>query len=622
MVPSSPKDRPADDGIIEYWAGNPGVEIFHGHIMTAGRETRPGARKPAAASSGPVPRGEDSCAALASKVPCYMSAPEFCDFVGAFAQETHRRFRHCTVLHGRNTEEYLIAILLDSAKSVNELLERFDRRRFNDIEENECRLQRIVGCLRTNAAEEGHLFCPTAVRPGPRPSGPGGTGDQDPRWSPQATRSPGLAALSRVQTSPPVTMSPVMLPGSPAAGPASGPEAVSERPLEDLFCSFAVGATGAGASATEKAFCAVCLEQIESAPANYQLTEVGGGVPLTILCGHTFHARCLSRWCDATCPVCRFQQHPYQTSCCDVCGQADGLHICLVCGLIGCTAAEGEGHAQQHFEATSHAYAVEVSTQRVWDYAGNGYVHRLLYNDQDGKLVEHTVPQTGGVGGSPAGGQEQAAAAPEGSAEGVAAAAAAEELLGLARTGGQGAGQGKKQEAVVSEFNALLSSQMTAQRKYYEERTQELEQQHGKRLDELVEKKQEQTALAEDARRRMEELGAQITEIESTIAATNAEEEVLRRQKKQLEVLNERISGEQKAFEDKADGERERKKAAKQRRDSEVADLQQQVKDLELYIQMRRRCEASGDAAELQGSHMVITETDQRGRGGRKPRKR
>ena len=38
-----------------------------------------------------------------------------------------------------------------------------------------------------------------------------------------------------------------------------------------------------------------------------------------------------------------------------------------------------------------------MNTQHVWDYAGNGYVHRLLFNDQDGKMVEHTVPTEGGA---------------------------------------------------------------------------------------------------------------------------------------------------------------------------------------------------------------------------------
>lgn len=45
------------------------------------------------------------------------------------------------------------------------------------------------------------------------------------------------------------------------------------------------------------------------------------------------------------------------------------------------------GHAQEHFSDSTHLYALEIETQRVWDYAGDGYVHRLLRNREDGKLV-------------------------------------------------------------------------------------------------------------------------------------------------------------------------------------------------------------------------------------------
>jgi BRCA1-associated protein len=37
---------------------------------------------------------------------------------------------------------------------------------------------------------------------------------------------------------------------------------------------------------------------------------------------------------------------------------------------------------------TEHLYALELNTQRVWDYCGDRYVHRLIQNQQDGKLVE------------------------------------------------------------------------------------------------------------------------------------------------------------------------------------------------------------------------------------------
>lgn len=59
----------------------------------------------------------------------------------------------------------------------------------------------------------------------------------------------------------------------------------------------------------------------------------------------------------------------------------------LICGHIGCGRYD-EAHAFQHYKGTAHAYAMDVDTQRVWDYAGDGYVHRLIQNKSDGKLVE------------------------------------------------------------------------------------------------------------------------------------------------------------------------------------------------------------------------------------------
>lgn len=41
-----------------------------------------------------------------------------------------------------------------------------------------------------------------------------------------------------------------------------------------------------------------------------------------------------------------------------------------------------------HWKETEHCYSLELETQRVWDYAGNNYVHRLIQSKTDGKLVE------------------------------------------------------------------------------------------------------------------------------------------------------------------------------------------------------------------------------------------
>jgi BRCA1-associated protein len=52
------------------------------------------------------------------------------------------------------------------------------------------------------------------------------------------------------------------------------------------------------------------------------------------------------------------------------------------------------GHALQHYEESLHAYALDTETQHVWDFAGGGYVHRLLQNCEDGKIVEAADPRS------------------------------------------------------------------------------------------------------------------------------------------------------------------------------------------------------------------------------------
>jgi BRCA1-associated protein len=59
----------------------------------------------------------------------------------------------------------------------------------------------------------------------------------------------------------------------------------------------------------------------------------------------------------------------------------------MICGHIGCGRYQ-EAHAYDHYMATGHLYALEIDTQRVWDYVGDGYVHRLIQNTVDGGLVE------------------------------------------------------------------------------------------------------------------------------------------------------------------------------------------------------------------------------------------
>ena len=50
--------------------------------------------------------------------------------------------------------------------------------------------------------------------------------------------------------------------------------------------------------------------------------------------------------------------------------------------------SNGQSIHYSHFLETQHCYAMQLGNSRVWDYVGDNFVHRLLQNKADGKLVE------------------------------------------------------------------------------------------------------------------------------------------------------------------------------------------------------------------------------------------
>lgn len=142
-------------------------------------------------------------------------------------------------------------------------------------------------------------------------------------------------------------------------------------------------------SITELPTCPVCLERMDN---------VISGL-ITTPCTHVFNCRCLDRWGDddGACPVCRFSRRTEAVKArqppppCQQCERQEDdpsrNWVCILCGFIGCH-RYSKGHARDHFFATGHSYAMEIDTQRVWDYIDDSYVHRLLQNPSDGKLVE------------------------------------------------------------------------------------------------------------------------------------------------------------------------------------------------------------------------------------------
>lgn len=230
---------------------------------------------------------------------------------------------------------------------------------------------------------------------------------------------------------------------------------------------------------------------------------------------------------------------------------------------------------------------MELETQRVWDYAGDGYVHRLIQNKADGKLVElpSAAASTGvtardtGLGPSPAD------------------ALSAEKI-----------------EAIGIEYSYLLTSQLDSQRSYYEEQTLELQSQVHE-LRGLVERltvdfEKERLSRKEEALQKQKQEEARISEIvkEKRKAENRAERatEVARKFDKELQAekaVSEglmRNIGKMKETLERADTEKKEFVA-------QIQDLEDQLRDVMFFIETKTKIEnGEGPAAELAGGSVEV----------------
>jgi len=230
-------------------------------------------------------------------VPSFISISDFYTFVQSFSSH----ISHMTILRDEMPNRYMILLTFDNESSMNDFYEQFNGKPFNSFDPEQCQLVYVQSVEYSNNNNNSNS-CSTA--------------------------------------------------DTSAVGP------LIEMPK-----------------------CPVCLERLDS--------ETSGII--TTVCNHEFHCECFTKWGDGTCPICRYNSfddtNNSRVQCFECNDTTSNLWICLMCGHVGCGRYE-QGHARQHYEQTNHIYAMEIESQRVWDYMGDGYVHRIVQNATDGKLVQ------------------------------------------------------------------------------------------------------------------------------------------------------------------------------------------------------------------------------------------
>ncbi|XP_032095741.1 BRCA1-associated protein isoform X3 [Sapajus apella] len=287
---------------------------------------------------------------------------------------------------------------------------------------------------------------------------------------------------------------------------------------------------------TELPKCTVCLERMD---------ESVNGI-LTTLCNHSFHSQCLQRWDDTTCPVCRYCQtpEPVEENKCFECGVQENLWICLICGHIGCGRYVSR-HAYKHFEETQHTYAMQLTNHRVWDYAGDNYVHRLVASKTDGKIVQYEC-------------------------EGDTC-------------------QEEKIDALQLEYSYLLTSQLESQRIYWENKIVRIEKDTAEEINNMKTKFKETIEKCDNLEHKLNDLLKEKQSVERKCTQLNTKVAKLTSELKEEQEMNKCLRANQVLLQNKLKEEEKLLKETCDQKDLQITEIQEQLRDVMFYLETQQK---------------------------------
>ncbi|KAL8746152.1 MAG: hypothetical protein Q9190_001787 [Brigantiaea leucoxantha] len=454
----------------------------------------------------PFFQDEDCTILCILAVPSYLTPSDFLGFVG---EKTRDEVSHFRMIRTERGNRYMVLLKFRSGKKAREWRKEWNGKTFDSMDPETCQVVFVksinVSVPQSTSQETFPDMTNDPFTPQPA--------KLEPSTSTNATTSSALSSASRnAKPIPPPTPSLIELPT-----------------------------------------CPVCLERMDESTGL-----------LTILCQHVFHCSCLQKWRGSGCPVCRYTQdgpgkrssgEQFGLNECGICRSEANLWICLICGNVGCGRYDA-AHAFIHYQQTSHCFAMDLMTQRVWDYATDGYVHRIVQDKNDGKLVD-----------MPASARETRDVNQEGSAWD------SEDYVPR-----------EKLDNIGLEYTHLLTSQLDSQRLYYSEV-----------LERAADKASQASKAAEDAKVLVAQTQTQLAALEKThetlvaetVPALEKDKERSGRRAEKFEAMARKLEKEWRDEKAMSGSLMERIKWFEEQLnilEAEKAELQEQNRDLSFFI--------------------------------------
>lgn len=326
--------------------------------------------------------------------------------------------------------------------------------------------------------------------------------------------------------------------------------------------------------------------------------------------------------------------------------------MCLICGHVGCSRYVN-GHAEHHWNESNHNYALDINNpQRVWDYAEDAYIHRLVLSKTDGKLVEYTAQghrrsrrrrdefinqdthpkkvieeghslsrthsKTDDTWTTPSSSSintkataDTTSSSSSSSINMLSPSTSPDSLLFHGHTSTRNAYVSLKLEEFLLEYNYLLSTQLEQQRKQFQGQINHLKEEHKLELlhgEAIKNKKLQEQKNCESKLDTLHKLQAEALEKNNKLTE---EFNILQSQETKLKSLNQILLQQQEKNRDSLQNITKQFELDQQKlvaeKDAEIAALEEQLQDLMFYLETQSKITKKGLKEQIEKGQAEIT---------------